>query len=204
MIRVLLAGLFVFGALLGVVIVIDYVQSGQPWPGWAAPALVLGLFTALALALQFFNVRGQRLTDSAKSAARLIEELDAAGLVSRQKFRALRCFAVEEREDEGLHFYLELADRRVLFLSGQYLYDYQAIRDDPELNRPASFPCEKFEILRHKGKGHVLALVPEGKVLVPECQAPPFSSRDFKRGMPEDGAILADKTFEELKRARLA
>ena len=62
----------------------------------------------------------------------------------------MRAFGVKEFEDEGLHYFLELTDGRVLVLSGQYLYDYEAISDDSETNRPRAFPCSEFTLRRHK------------------------------------------------------
>ena len=201
MLRILLAGLFVFGAILGVVVLLGTFQSSGDLPPWAAAAAIVVMIAALLAALQFFNAKGRRLSDTLKSAGELVAGLDAAGLVSREKFSARRCFSVTETGDEGPHYYLELDDGRVLFLSGQYLHDYAEIVDDPELNRPASFPCERFEILRHKTEGHVLSIACEGRLLVPELEAPPFSRRDFRR-VPADGAIIADKTFDQLKQER--
>jgi hypothetical protein len=202
MLRLILAALFVFGAMLASVVLIDAIQTSDAWTAWATPVIIVVLFASLALALQFFNARGRRLGDATKSPKQLLRELDSDGLVVRQKFSALRCFSVEEAEDEGLHYYIELTDRRVLFLSGQYLYDYEEIEDDPELNQPRRFPCTEFEIARHKKESYVLSISCGGEVLEPEAEAPAFSSHDFKRGIPEDGAIITDKTFNQLKRER--
>ena len=71
---------------------------------------------------------------------------------------------MEEFEDEGLHYFIELVDGRVLFLSGQYLYDYEPISDDPESNQPRSFPCTEFTVRRHKNDGCVVDLLRAGTV----------------------------------------
>ena len=36
------------------------------------------------------------------------------------------------------------------FLSGQYLYDYEPISDDPDANEARSFPCTEFTVRRHR------------------------------------------------------
>lgn len=167
------------------------------------PIILVITSAAIAFALVFFNSRGRRPLDPSITLEQRIRDLDSAGLILRQSFSARRCFSVEESEDEGLHYYLELEDRRVLFLSGQYLYDYQEITDDPELNQPASFPCQSFEILRHKTEGYVVSIECRGPVLVPECVAPPFSTRDFRKGVPEDGTLITEQTYEQLKAERL-
>ncbi len=39
---------------------------------------------------------------------------------------------------------------------------------------------------------------------VPEIMAPPFRRDDVRRGMPEDGEIIADGAYERIKRQRAA
>ena len=120
----------------------------------------------------------------------------------RQSFRALRAFAVEEFEDEGPHYYIELASGNTLYLNGQYLYDVEPIFDDPEMNQPRLFPCTEFEILRHKNAGYVLDIVRNGEVFEPELTARPYNKADWKRGIPEDGEIIKDRTYEDIKHER--
>lgn len=59
-----------------------------------------------------------------------------------------------------------------------------------------------FEVLRHKDAGYVLQIDCAGTVLEPEIMAPPFGRADFRRGMPEDGEIIADESYERIKRQR--
>ena len=203
MLRLVLAGLFVFAAMLGTVAVLGSYSPDGDVPAWSAAVVTVVAVAAAAFALVFFNSKGRRPFDASLSVEQRIRDLDSAGLIIRQAFTARRCFAVEESEDEGLHYYLELDDRRVLFLSGQYLYDYQEITDDPELNQPATFPCERFEILRHKTEAYVVSMECRGDVLVPECVTPPFSKQEFRKGIPDDGDIITDKTYDQIKAERL-
>jgi hypothetical protein len=113
------------------------------------------------------------------------DEREADGL------RATRAFGVEEFEDEGLHYFLELADGRVLFVSGQYLYDYEPSSDDPETTQARSFPCTEFTVQRHKKEGYVVEILRGGTVLEPEVMAPPFGEKAWRPNrVPEDGQVI--------------
>lgn len=102
---------------------------------------------------------------------------------------------MREFEDEGLHYFLELADGRVLFMSGQYLYDFEPISDDPEMNQPRSFPCSEFTVRRHTKEGYVVDMVCGGTVLEPEVSAPPFEKSDWRGNrVPEDGQVISGVT----------
>ncbi len=203
--RAVLAGLFTFGGLLVCVsLVFHYFPDGfgPPW--------VMGIFFAFVLfvlagvSLFLFNRKGYRPSLSGKSFEEQVAELESQGLLVSQTFQATRAFQVEEFEDEGLHYFIELSDQGVLYLNGQYLYDYEQITDDPELNQPRTFPCSQFTVRRHKTTGDVVDIACAGNVLPPECEAPHFDKADMKRGLiPEDGQIYRDQSYEQIKRERL-
>ena len=202
--RALLAGLFVFSAMLATVGVISANYPGDKWPWWTIPAPFAVLLVSSALALYVFNGRGYRPNFPRRGHAERIADLDSHGLLERQSFRALRCFQIDAFEDEGVHYYIELDDGRVLLLSGQYLYDFEPITDDPEVNQPREFPCGEFEVLRHKTSHYVLDILCKGVVLEPELRLPPYSMADMKRGVPEDGEIISNRSYDEIKRERQA
>ena len=81
---------------------------------------------------------------------------------------------------------------QVLFLSGQYLYDSEAISDDSETNRPRAFPCSEFTLRRHKTESYVAEIRCRGSVLEPEVMAPAFKMKNDWRevGIPEDGDVF--------------
>ena len=85
-----------------------------------------------------------------------IEQLDQQGLILREKCEARRAFQVEEFEDEGCQYFIELKNGSVLFLCGQYLYDYEPADGRFEARRPRTFPCTEFTLLRHKETGDIL------------------------------------------------
>jgi hypothetical protein len=132
-----------------------------------------------------------------------LTDYDKSGLLVTEEFSARRAFEVEEFEDEGRHFFLELEDRRVLFLCGQYLYDHEEITDDPELNRPATFPCTRFQVRRHKAKRSVYSLECLGTYLKPDAVLPHYSKAYQKAvGYPTDGDIFTipyDALFARIK-----
>lgn len=172
----------------------------RAWP-WRAKLLPpAAMLVALPLVLIVFNRSGYRLSLRRQTLGEHIGELEAKGKLERRKFQARRAFAVDEVEDEGPHYYIELADGRVLYLNGQYLYEYEPIDDDPELNQPRRFPTTEFEVLRHKDAGYVIDIRCSGSVLEPELTSPPFTNAVLRRGIPDDGQIIADKAYDLLKR----
>lgn len=201
--RVVGAGCLIFLAILVFVNLIgdNGFERVPPWiSGGAIGLFMVGL---CVVATWFFNRSGDPF--GRKTEEEQVAELEGMGLLQTATFRVRRAFGIEEFEDEGLHYFLELEDGRVLFLSGQYLYDYEPIDDDPELNRTRTFPCTDFIVRRHHHGRYVVDIACQGAALEPEVVAPPFGKKDWRDGrVPEDGAILADVTYDELKRQRLA
>ena len=204
MLRLVGAGLVVFGGMLAFVALISSLgalDGRSSWPVFVGlPFVLLGL---LALSFWLFNPTGTDPLGS-KRPEQQLRELEEGGLLASTSFRATRAFGVEEAEDEGLHYYLELDDGRVLFLSGQYLYDYEP-DDDPEFARPRKFPCTEFTVRRHKDEGWVAEIVCSGAILEPEIVLHPFRTKEWHTNVvPEDGQVLSDIRYDDLKRARLS
>lgn len=197
--RVIFAAIFVFVSMQGTVGVISSYYPDNQWPWWSAIAIASSLFLSLGLSMFIFNAPGYKPTLSRKSLPEQIADLESRGKLLIQPYRAVRSFTVEEFEDEGSHYYIELDDGRVLYLNGQYLYGFEEITDDPDCNQQRSFPCTEFEVLRHKQAGYVIDIRCAGSVLEPEVVAPSFSKEQLRRGIPEDGDIIEDKTYESLK-----
>jgi hypothetical protein len=199
---VLLAGLFVFvGVMVGAGLTFKLLPDGT------SPALIgisLGAWMlALAVVSMYLFNRPAERPGSGISTEQHIRQLQDQGLLTSADFQARRAFAVEEFEDEGSHYFLELENGSVLYLNGQYLYDYEAIDDDAELNQPQRFPCSDFTIRRHQIEGYVAEIVCRGTPLVLEATMPPFVRAEFKQDrVPSDGQIIASQTYDELKSAR--
>ena len=98
------------------------------------------------------------------------------------RFDATDAVAVEESEDEGLSYFVALTDGRVLFLSGQYLY---------EPVERGEFPARRFEVVRTALSGTVLSVTALGPALAPSFTRSPFTDAEYESGsIPEDGAVL--------------
>jgi hypothetical protein len=170
-------------------------------PSWVVgPGIAVFMLAMVVASLWLFNRRGLNPVGR-KTAEEHIRELEQLGQLESVGFRARRAFGVEEFEDEGLHYFLELVDGSVLFLSGQYLYDYEPLSDDPELNQPRSFPCTEFTVRRHKKERYVVDIVRGGSVLEPEVLAPAFGTKVWRAtGIPEDGQVITSISYDQLKR----
>ena len=198
-VRVIAAGLFVF---LGLLVAVALLGNMAP-PDWLVPPLMVLLFVALVTsALWLFNAKGSdpfhRLT-----AEQHIQELLRLGLLESTTFRATRAFGVEAYDDEGLHYFIELVDRRVLFLSGQYLYAFEPMTDEGA-KTGRSFPCSEFTVRRHLKERLVVDIECGGEVLEPDVMLPPLTDDDWRgHRVPEDGRLIADTTYDALKEDRL-
>jgi hypothetical protein len=194
--RLILAGLFVFAGLL---LAVGFISSVLPknFPPAITGIALAGFMLILAItAFFFFNRRGADLSGY-KSAEEQIRELEQKSLLGKSDYKASRAFGIEEFEDEGSHYFIELEDGSVLYLNGQYLYGYEPIG----VKQPRSFPCTEFTILRHKVEGWVAALQCRGSVLEPEFIAPSFLQSDFKVGflVPQDGEIIRNHSYDQIK-----
>ncbi len=197
-------GALLFGAVyLGTLIIPPQWQH----PGLCAvlilPVFILGIELATVIlspgSTTPFGILGLKEKDFTK------EAVQAKGVMLQQTFHAKRAFQVAEREDEGCQYFIELADDSVLFIQGQYLYDFEPIIDDPELNQPRRFPCTEFVISRDTQGDYFIQLDCKGAPFEPECLTPPFSRRDYREDrVPEDGAVFSDVSYDELKQQRLA
>lgn len=165
----------------------------EPLLGWIAA--VAG---AIAVACDLYM---HRSAGKAFAAVRAAYTRDlAAGTAVRTTYEVVDALSVEEYEDEGSAYYLKLADGRVLFLQGQYLYEYEAGEDDDGRPTPARFPASRFTIERTAESGLFLDLSDLGALLVPSGKLPVFTSADYRAGaVPRDGAVLT-VDFESLQR----
>jgi hypothetical protein len=192
--RKVLAGLFVFAGMIAGIGLISRIW-GENSPIWTM-VLFVGLYLPMVFALAYFLFNLGVPRPWSPTAADIAHRLDEQGLLVAKQFRAVRALeVVDEFEDEGLSYLLELESGGVLFLSGQYLYGYDARTD-----RARAFPSTEFTLRVHKEKGHVVDIVCGGTLLEPELVATPFHDVDLKDGKaPEDGEIIRDRTFDEIK-----
>lgn len=194
--RLLLTGLLVFVCLMlgGRIIFHIFPKT----PGWIAGViLVLGLLALTCAFLAARHIEKPKEVDIAR-------ELEEKGLLESKAYCARRAFQVQEFEDEGSHYFIEVQDSSVLFLSGQYLYDYEPVTRHPRLTQPRRFPCTEFTVRRHSSEGYVVDIQCSGTVLEPEVTAPAFEMDDYSSDVfPGDGRIIKEKPYDLLRRERL-
>lgn len=121
--RVILAGLFVFG---GVLIAVCLLGSSPAHSSHTASGIFIGIVmgTLLLLLIGIAQVLFNWPIDWRKERFNqedYIKDLEAKELLVSTDYQATRAFELEEYEDEGLHYFLELSDKTVLYLAGQDL-----------------------------------------------------------------------------------
>jgi hypothetical protein len=161
------------------------------WPAIVACAAGLGFARYL-----------YRKTEPLLAAQREAHASDlAAGTAVCATFDVVDALRVEELEDEGSAYYLKLADGRVLFIQGQYLYEYEdGVEDEDGNPMPARFPAARFTVERTAGSGLVLGLTDLGRMIPVSGVLPPFTPDEHSADtVPQDGDILTID-FESLRR----
>lgn len=167
-------------------------------PSWLVLALFIsGAGVIVVVARRILVPRSSSDEVDSRSPAELVSDLRASGELATESFRARRCIAIGEFEDEGLTYWLELEDGRLLCLSGQYLYPYE---DDPETGQPRRFPCTEFTVRSHARNNFSIDIECRGTVLEPIAVLPPFNQQAWDENkVPDDRTILTDHSLEALR-----
>jgi hypothetical protein len=203
--KLLFAGLIIFASMLFSVWVITSIYGDKNWPQWAVLAPIFAMIFTTFLLLYIHNRRSFLYARSQQSTVQQLAELEVAGQIGRGNFQAKRAIFIDEFEDEGISYFIELDNGRTLFLSGQYLYDYEPTLESRESSQPRKFPCTEFELLYNRVTHENLGIDCKGLSLNPEAFCAPFSREDFENQLiPEDGQIILDKCFDDIKQERLA
>lgn len=178
---------------------------------WIERALGVYRYTGVVLpALAAAGVAGYFAIYLYRKSAPFLEKVRGAysrdlalGTVTCTTYDVVDALRVEELEDEGSGYYLKLADGGVLFLQGQYLYEYEEVGADGEDEaEPARFPASRFTIERAPESGLVMGLRDLGALIPVSGTLKPFTLDDHENSLvPEDGAIL-HIDFESLRARR--
>ena len=192
--RLFLAGVYVFVVIIAVVIVASRFDA-KGMTTVAPIVMPIVFFGALFTAYKWFG--GSEMGMS-------IEEMEAQGLVERFDYKAKHAFCVREDEDMESHYFVELADGILLYLNGQYLFDYEPIEefDDPKNNQQRNFPNSDFSVYRHKADNYTVEIKTRGDVFIPELELvlPSFPAKAHRAGLRiNDGDIIRDKAYDEIK-----
>jgi hypothetical protein len=196
--RLLGAGLFVFAFTVGILGLASWLFPNAP-PWCVIPMVLVAFFGSILAAVVLFHGKfTSRRSEEEILAYRL--QLEQSGMLIAEPYRALRAFQMEEFEDEGSQYFLELENHSVLYLSGQFLYEYEPLNE-----KPRRFPCTQFSIRRHKDDGRIVDLLCSGEILEPEITAPPLEVDELEKyDSIAYGQIIQGKSYDELKAERLA
>jgi len=174
------------------------------WLSGPPRGVTLGVLVAIAASIALgacLSVRRGIGRQLARSRSLHTRDL-AAGQAECTTFEVKDALRVEEAEDEGSAYYLKLADGRVLFLSGQYLYEYEESEAEDGQPIPARFPCRRFTLARGPESRLFLDLEVHGEPFPPSEELLPFTTEEHRAGIvPEDGAVLT-LDFERLRTKR--
>jgi hypothetical protein len=166
----------------------------------------VGILTGFALSLiltnKLVNAPGTNFW-SLSRAPEPVEQPEQEGLLVSTAYRATRYFEVKGSGEEGPHYFIELHDGSVLYMSGRYLAALGPHKVLKVIEQPRKFPCTEFVVRRDRYDGCVVDIQCRGIALEPEIVTPPFKELDFQNGMmPQDGDILTSRTYDEMKAAR--
>jgi len=176
----------------------------SPLPlGLAFATGTIALLVAVSLAFGLF--RGQPASRRSWQEIRAERDAwDAQGRLIHQPFQARRAFQVAEAAAKAPHYFLEMSKSSFLYLSGEFLKEYEPATTCEEA-QSRRFPCTEFTIRRLRENNAVVDLLCAGDVLEPELITPDLrdygESREWVR---EEAALLRQLTYEEIKADRLA
>lgn len=110
------------------------------------------------------------------------------GIVEVTECDPTHAIEIEEDEEMGIGYFLDVGENKTLFLIGKYLY---------KQNLPF-FPSTNLKIIRAPQSGIVLDIIVNGEYLPPMENLAPFSHEDYASGkVPIDGELI-NKPLKEL------
>lgn len=144
-------------------------------PNWGAGIAAIAMYIAFPiLAMKVWT--GKR-----PSAISMLAALEDGSLVSAD-YEVDEVIVIEESEDEGLHFLLDIGQGRTLFLSGQYLYG------PVESGR---FPSTRIRVFWHAQSDLTYGVQSLGDRILPSRRLRPPSANTIESGaLPNDRDIL--------------
>ena len=194
--RLLLAALF---AYVATATSITFVPEGMI--SWALIVIMpLSVFVAFVLFDKGF------LRRLVTSDARIVQQELEKGRAEKTTHEVNRALSFEDRRTGRMAHFLELRDGSVMVLHGQYLYEYEPIDDDPEVNQPRRFPTAEFTVVRSLKNNELLDLNVGSTVIGTRFIQEPDDYRviadlGFRF---EDGEIVEGASFDELEAALTA
>ncbi|MBC8168124.1 MAG: hypothetical protein H7Y20_19930 [Bryobacteraceae bacterium] len=139
-------------------------------PNWGAGIAAVGMYIGFPIiALRIWRNKEPPRPPS-------MEQALATGQLAQSEYDVTDAVAVEEFEDEGLHYFLALQPNKTLFLGGQYLYD--------PVER-AVFPSTRLRVYWHSSLGLTYGVECLGQPLTPSKNLPSFTLDEIE-SLPAD------------------
>ena len=165
----------------------------------------IGLIIVIVLAIHWlFNGNGLRLTPMSIDEKR--ERLNKQGKLLKNTYKGFGYFEINEWGDEGLHYFIDIGDSKTMYLSGQYLYDYEEILDIEEDLAPQrkSFPSEDFSVIVNKDGDYVFEILPTGNILKKMFDDLKFSNSKQRKSLNQfkDRQIIGENISEVYKKLK--
>jgi len=172
-------------------------------PQWQTNVgILLGFSLSLFTTNKLVNAPGTKFWSLAR-APEPAEQPEQEGLLVSMAYRATRYFQVEESQEEGPHYFIELHDGSVLYMNGRYLAAFGPRKFLNLINYSRKFPCTEFVVIRDRYDDCVVDIRCSDSVLEPEIVMPPFEEHDLQGVMTlQDGDIITSRTYEEMKASR--
>ena len=147
-------------------------------PNWGAGIAAVAMYIGFPiLAMKVWP--GKQLPTTSMLAA--LED----GSLASADYEVAEVVEVEELEDEGLHFLMDIGQGRTLFLSGQYLY---------EPVKAGRFPSTRIRVFWHAQAGLTYGVQSFGDRLLPSRKLAPPSLKAIESGaFPSDRDVLGQQ-----------
>lgn len=171
-------------------------------PEWlTSVGILIGFSASLFLTNKLVNAPGTDFWSLSRAPGPEVQS-EQESLFVQTVYRANRYFEVEGSNEEGQHYFIELHDGPVLYLNGRYLAALRPHKVLGVIEQRRKFPCTEFVVIRDRHDGCVADIQCRGSAFEPEIVMLPFKELEVLNGMmPQDGDILASRTYDEMKAA---
>lgn len=128
-----------------------------------------------------------------------LETLLSSGKAKKETYKVLSALSFDDLNTSCAVHILDIGNNENLCLYGQYLYDYEPIDDDPEMNQQRKFPTEEFSLIRKVKEDELLQLIPGIKVIEPIIIKNPNLDKLYDLGFQlKDGEIISEVPFSDV------
>ncbi|MFH2043851.1 MAG: hypothetical protein ABIK92_01745 [Pseudomonadota bacterium] len=185
----LLSALIYMG--FGMWILFQVVEEPPFWLGITVWFLLM--FSSVVIFNEGFIRKLKRQTDK-----EYMKELLDKGKAKKETYNVDSALYFDDLNTGCAVHLLDIGNNQILCLYGQYLYDFEPINDDPEINQPRKFPTKEFSQIKRLKDNYILELIPGNEVVEPKIIKEP-KIEEFYKLNPKliDGKIINKLSFKE-------